>query len=102
MTDKGPWSLVLAQAACTASKLNPDAWYQVSATTAARLEAAEAIAVCAACAVREQCLELAQRNWAIGQFGVWGGTVPTERAKTALSRGAPPIPEPAPVQAATT
>lgn len=87
MTDKRLWSLVLAQAACTASKLNPDAWYPVSATTAAaRLEAAEAIAVCAACAVRDQCLELAERNWAIGQFGVWGGTVPTERAKAGAAR----------------
>ncbi len=88
MTDKGLWSLVLAQAACWASALNPDDWYPVSATTAAaRREAAGAIAVCAACAVRDQCLELALRNWAIGQFGAWGGTVPTERAKSPVGRG---------------
>ncbi len=89
MTDNGLWSLVLAQAACRASELNPDDWYPVSATTAgARREAARAIAVCAVCSVRDQCLELALRNGAIGQFGVWGGTVPTERAKSRAGRGA--------------
>ena len=82
MADRGLWPLVLAQAACTASGLNPEDWYPVSATAAAaRREAAVAIAVCAACPVRDECLELALRNWTIGQFGVWGGTVPTEREK---------------------
>jgi Transcription factor WhiB len=88
VTDKGLWSLVLTQAACRASELNPDDWYPVSAeAAAARREAARAIAVCAACAVRTQCLDLALRNWAIGQFGVWGGTVPAERSRPGTGRG---------------
>jgi hypothetical protein len=45
-------------------------------TEAARREVADAIMVCAECRVREECLELALRNWAVGQHGVWGGTVP--------------------------
>jgi hypothetical protein len=52
----------------------------VSGATARR-EAAAAITVYAPCSVCGECLELALRNWRIGQFGVWGGTVPTERQK---------------------
>jgi hypothetical protein len=79
MTGRGPWPFILARAACSTSRLNPDDWYPVSVpVAAARREAAAAIAVCAACPVRGECLELALHNWAIGQFGVWGGTVPTE------------------------
>jgi len=80
MTGTGLWPSVLARAACSSSWLNPDDWYPVSVpVAAARREAAAAIAVCAACPVRGECLELALRNWAIGKFGVWGGTVPAER-----------------------
>lgn len=39
----------------------------------------EAKAVCAACAVREQCLESALE--AREQYGVWGGTTPLERRR---------------------
>ena len=82
MTGRGLWPFVLARAACSNSQLNPDDWYPVSVpVAAARREAAAAIAVCADCTVRGECLELALRNWAIGQFGVWGGTVPAEREK---------------------
>jgi hypothetical protein len=49
-------------------------------------EAAGAIAVCAACPVREECLELALRNWAVGQHGVWGGTVQAERERLRAAR----------------
>jgi Transcription factor WhiB len=72
---------VLAQAACSNSRLNPDDWYPVSVPVAARREAAAAIAVCAACPMRGECLKLALRNWAIGQFGAWDCTVQTEREK---------------------
>ena len=82
MTGRGLWPFVLARAACSNSRLNPDDWYPVSVpVAAARREAAAAIAVCAACPVRGECLELALRNRAIGQFGMWGGTVPAEREK---------------------
>jgi hypothetical protein len=46
----------------------------------ARREAAAAIAICMACPVRAQCLELSLRHWDIGQHGVWGGLVAAERA----------------------
>jgi hypothetical protein len=50
MTGRGLWPFVLAWAACSNSRLNPDDWYPVSVpVAAARREAAAAIAVCAAC-----------------------------------------------------
>lgn len=87
MADRGLWPFVRARAACSTSRLNPDDWYPVSVPVAAAgREAAAAIAVCAARPVRGECLELALRNWAIGQFGVWGGTVPTERERLRAGR----------------
>ena len=42
----------------------------------ARAEAARALAVCAVCPVRAECLELSLRHWAsVGQHGIWGGLV---------------------------
>lgn len=45
-------------------------------------------AVCAPCPVRVLCLEEALRRVPTDDFGVWGGTTPTERQKIrwALSR----------------
>ncbi len=58
------------QARCADSGLDPDQWYPVSIEPArARHEA-----------VRAQCLELSLRHWDIGQHGVWGGLVATDRA----------------------
>jgi hypothetical protein len=89
MNDGILWLLVIARAACSTSGLSPDDWYPVSAPAeAARREAAGAIAVCATCLVREECLELALRNSAVGQHGVWGGTVPAEREKLRAGRAA--------------
>jgi WhiB family redox-sensing transcriptional regulator len=86
-TDRVLWLLVVEQGACSTSSLNPDDWYPVSVPTrAARREAACAIAVCAGCPVREECLELSLRNWAVGQHGVWGGTVPAERDRLRAGR----------------
>jgi hypothetical protein len=47
----------------------------------ARAEAAAAIAICRACAVRSECLALSLRHWDAGQHGVWGGLVAAERAR---------------------
>src|SRR6202789_1319537 len=78
---------VMEGGACSTSRLSPDDWYPVSASAQdARDEAADAIAVCAACRVRAECLELAVRNWAVGQHGVWGGTVPAERERLRSGR----------------
>jgi catechol 2,3-dioxygenase-like lactoylglutathione lyase family enzyme len=62
MTGRGLWPFVLARAACSNSRLNPDDWYPVSVPVAARRQAAAAITVCAACPVRGERLELAPRN----------------------------------------
>jgi hypothetical protein len=87
ITDRILWRLVVEQGACSTSGLSPDNWYPVSAAAeAARREAADAIAVCAACRARGECLELALRNWAVGQHGVWGGTVPAERERLRAGR----------------
>jgi hypothetical protein len=87
MTDRALWLLVIAQAACSASGLSPDDWCPVSGPAeAARREAADAIAVCAGRRVRGECLELALRSWAVGQHGVWGGTVPAEREELRAGR----------------
>lgn len=79
--DQGLWAQVVRQARCADSGLDADQWFPVSAEPeSARREAAAAIAVCTDCRVRAQCLVLSLRNWSIGQYGVWGGLTPAERA----------------------
>jgi hypothetical protein len=86
LTGDALWARVARQARCADSGLDPDQWYPVSPNPArARREAAAAIAVCTSCPVRAQCLELSLRYWDIGQHGVWGGLVATDRAP------APPV-----------
>jgi len=81
LTDDALRARVARQARCADSGLDPDQWYPVSIEPArARHEAAAAIAVCTSCPVRAQCLELSLRHWDIGQHGVWGGLVATDRA----------------------
>ena len=76
------WKTVIDRGRCSGGGVDPDQWYPVSGSaSAARLEAAGAIAVCAGCPVRTHCLELALRYWTVGQHGVWGGTVPAERTE---------------------
>jgi Transcription factor WhiB len=81
VTGQSPWARVIRHARCADSSLDPDHWFPVSVETdKAGREAAMAIAVCTACLVRAQCLELSLRHWDIGQHGVWGGLVAAERA----------------------
>jgi WhiB family transcriptional regulator, redox-sensing transcriptional regulator len=81
LTDAALQARVVRQARCADSGLDPDQWYPVSIEPArARHEAAAAIAVCTSCPVQAQCLELSLRRWDIGQHGVWGGLVATDRA----------------------
>ena len=81
-TDQALWALVERDARCADGGLDPDQWFPVSAEAGrARQEAAAAIAVCTACRVRGQCLELSLRHWDIGQHGVWGGLVAADRAR---------------------
>jgi hypothetical protein len=82
------WLILAVYAACAYGDVNPDSWFPVSVDTdAARREAADALAVCSACLVRAHCLELSLRHWTIGQHGIWGGTLPSER-KALLDRRA--------------
>ena len=76
------WAEVISNARCAGSVLDPDDWFPVSPRPElARREADAAIAICMACPVRPQCLELSLRHWDIGQHGVWGGLVPAERRR---------------------
>ena len=85
--------------------LDPDEWFPLAAKPArARAEAARALAVCAACPVRAECLELSLRTWSgAGQHGIWGGLVEADRnsLRQEWLRGAPvtvllPRPSPGP------
>ena len=88
LTDRALWVRVIRHARCTGSSLDPDQWFPVSMEMdKARQEAAAAIAVCATCLVRAECLALSLRHCDIGQHVVWGGLVAAERA--ALSRRRP-------------
>ena len=79
---------VTRYARCADSGLDPDQWFPVSVDPArARQDAAAAIAVCASCLVRGECLVLSLRHWEIGQHGVWGGLVAADRER--LRRGLP-------------
>jgi len=80
--DWGLWGQVIRHARCANSSLHPDAWFPVSAEPVkARQEAAAAIAVCASCLVRGQCLTLSLRHWDIAQHGIWGGLIAADRAR---------------------
>jgi WhiB family transcriptional regulator, redox-sensing transcriptional regulator len=69
-------------ARCASGAIDPDEWFPVAKTaTAARAEAARALALCAVCPVRAECLELSLRHWrTTGRYGIWGGLVEAERA----------------------
>jgi hypothetical protein len=80
--DQASWDRLIRHARCADAGLDPDQWFPVSAEAAkARLEAAAAIAICDSCLVRTGCLALSLRHWDIGQHGIWGGLVATERAR---------------------
>jgi len=82
LTDQALWARVAESARCADGLLDPDEWFPVSVPAGvARREAAAAIAVCAVCLVRGECLSLSLRHWDIGRHGVWGGLVAADRAQ---------------------
>ena len=82
VTDQVLWTQVARYARCADGGLDPDEWFPVSVEAGmARQQAAAAIAVCAACPVRSECLALSLRHWGVGQHGVWGGLVAADRAQ---------------------
>lgn len=75
------WAQVIRHAQCARDAADPDVWFPVSTAPAGvRREAAEAVAICRTCPVRDRCLELSLRHWDIGRHGIWGGLLPAERA----------------------
>lgn len=82
LADHARAALVARYARCADGGLDPDEWFPVSSESgSARQEAAVAIAVCAECLVRGQCLVLSLRHWDIGQHGVWSGLIAADRAR---------------------
>ena len=81
LTDRELAGRVYRLARCASSRVDPDAWFPMTWDVAkARDQAAHAIAVCARCPVRPDCLELSLRHaFGIGAHGVWGGLVEEER-----------------------
>jgi WhiB family transcriptional regulator, redox-sensing transcriptional regulator len=81
LTDGELAGRVYRQARCASSCLDPDEWFPIALDVAkARDQAANAIAICADCPVRPDCLELSLRHpFDIGAYGVWGGLVEGER-----------------------
>ena len=80
-TDRASWARLIRQARCADSGLDADQWFPVSTNAeSARLEAADAIAVCRACPVRRLCLSWSLLHWDVGQYGIWGGMVAADRA----------------------
>ena len=69
-------------ARCAGGGADADDWFPVATRwSRARIEAARALALCAKCPVREDCLELSMRQWdGAGRYGVWGGLLEAERA----------------------
>lgn len=74
-------SVASPQARCTSASVDPDEWFPLTADPVkARHQAARAMALCAACRVRPECLELSLRLWpGAGHHGIWGGTLESER-----------------------
>jgi WhiB family redox-sensing transcriptional regulator len=81
LADRELLGRVYLQARCAGSRVDPDDWFPVTQDVArARDQASHAIAVCARCPVRPECLELSMRHASgIGSYGVWGGLVEEER-----------------------
>jgi WhiB family transcriptional regulator, redox-sensing transcriptional regulator len=81
LTDRELAGRVYRRARCASSRLDPDEWFPLAPdVTKARDQAASAIAICAGCPVRADCLELSLRHpFDIGAYGVWGGLVEGER-----------------------
>jgi hypothetical protein len=68
-------------ARCTDHGLDPEDWFPVATRPdRAWAESVNALALCAVCQVRPECLEFSMRHWSIGRHGIWGGLVETDRA----------------------
>jgi Transcription factor WhiB len=80
--DRELFGRIYRQARCATSCLDPDEWFPLTGDVGrARVQAARAIAICAECPVRADCLELSLRHSSgIGAYGVWECSVAEDGA----------------------
>ena len=82
MTTPGDWWLL---AACQSA--DPELFFPISEAGAGQAQTPRAKAICAACTVRQACLNYAVKSRQI--HGVWGGTSEEERRPLIQRRSAP-------------
>jgi WhiB family redox-sensing transcriptional regulator len=75
------------RAAGACAQADPDLFFPISSTGRALEQIAKAQAVCAACPVRQPCLEFALEHDLV--YGIWGGTTPAERQAWRMAAGSP-------------
>jgi WhiB family redox-sensing transcriptional regulator len=63
---------------------DPDLFFPISDAPATERQIRKAQRICAACAVRQQCLDFAMRTGET--HGIWGGTTPDERLRARRAR----------------
>lgn len=73
---------------------DPDLFFPIAVGTVASNQIARAQRICAACAVKQQCLDFAMRTRE--PTGIWGGTTPEERIRVLRGRHHGPAHRPAP------
>jgi len=73
---RGSWA---AYAACSEPGVDPELFFPLGDFGLSARPAAAAMAICARCPVRAECLDWALR---VGEpAGIWGGTTPDERRR---------------------
>jgi WhiB family transcriptional regulator, redox-sensing transcriptional regulator len=63
---------------------DPDLFFPVAVGGAASTQVSRALGICAACPVKQACLDFAMRTRE--QAGIWGGTTPEERLRVLRRR----------------
>lgn len=71
-----------SQGACLSA--DPDLFFPISATGSSGSQIAQAKAVCASCAVRQECMDFALDHGDVQ--GIWGGATDDERRRLRRSR----------------
>jgi WhiB family transcriptional regulator, redox-sensing transcriptional regulator len=72
------------RAAGACAHADPDLFFPISSTGRALRQIAKAKSICAACPVRQPCLEFALEYDL--RHGIWGGTTPEDRQTQRLER----------------
>jgi WhiB family transcriptional regulator, redox-sensing transcriptional regulator len=86
------WSAANWRFAGACRSADPDLFFPVPGTRLADKQIARAKAVCAGCAVRQECLEFALAHSQI--YGIWGGTTVEDRRRARRRRRRAAAPSP--------